>query len=163
MPKIIVIAAIGQNNELGLNNQLLWYLPNDLKRFKSLTTGHPILMGRKTYESIGKPLPNRRNIIISKQLKNSEGLEVFESLKHAFKALEQEEKVYVIGGGQVYKEALDKFRIDVLEITRVFGCFEADTFFPDIDLSKWKETFKETHYPDEKHGFKYEFVTLELC
>ena len=155
---IIAIAAIGMNNELGKDNQLIWHLPNDFKRFKTLTTGHYIIMGRKTFESFPKPLPNRTHVIITRQ-KNytAENCIVVDSLKKAIAICPKDEDVYVIGGGEIYKQFIE--HIDKLEITRVYHSFEADTFFPEIDTAKWELVSEEFHPKDEKHAYDFCFQT----
>lgn len=155
---IIAIAAIGMNNELGKDNQLIWHLPNDFKRFKTLTTGHYIIMGRKTFESFPKPLPNRTHVIITRQ-KNftAENCIVVDSLKKAIAICPKDEDVYVIGGGEIYNQSIDF--ADKLEITKVFHSFEADTFFPEIDITKWKLVSEEFHAKDEKHAYDFCFQT----
>jgi dihydrofolate reductase len=155
---IIAIAAIGINNELGKDNNLLWHLPNDFKRFKSLTTGHHIIMGRKTFESFPKLLPNRTHVIITRQ-KNyvAENCIVVDSLKKAIEACPKNEDVYVIGGGEIYKQSINE--VDKLEITRVNHSFEADAFFPEIDDSKWKLVSEEFHTKDEKHAYDFCYQT----
>lgn len=155
---IIAIAAIGMNNELGKDNQLIWHLPNDFKRFKTLTTGHYIIMGRKTFESFPKPLPNRTHVIITRQ-KNytAENCIVVDSLKKAIAVCPKDEDVYVIGGGEIYKQSIE--HIDKLEITRVYHSFEADTFFPEIDTAKWELVSEEFHPKDEKHAYDFCFQT----
>ena len=155
---IIAIAAIGMNNELGKDNQLIWHLPNDFKRFKTLTTGHYIIMGRKTFESFPKPLPNRTHVIITRQ-KNytAENCIVVDSLKKAIAICPKDEDVYVIGGGEIYKQSIEN--IDKLEITRVYHSFEADTFFPEIDTAKWELVSEEFHPKDEKHAYDFCFQT----
>ena len=155
---IIAIAAIGLNNELGKDNQLIWHLPNDFKRFKTLTTGHYIIMGRKTFESFPKPLPNRTHVIITRQ-KNytAENCIVVDSLKKAIAICPKDEDVYVIGGGEIYNQSIDF--ADKLEITKVFHSFEADTFFPEIDTTKWELVSEEFHAKDEKHAYDFCFQT----
>lgn len=155
---IIAIAAIGMNNELGKDNQLIWHLPNDFKRFKTLTTGHYIIMGRKTFESFPKPLPNRTHVIITRQ-KNftAENCIVVDSLKKAIAICPKDEDVYVIGGGEIYNQSIDF--ADKLEITKVFHSFEADTFFPEIDTAKWELVSEEFHAKDENHAYDFCFQT----
>ena len=127
---ITIIAAIGKNNELGKDNQLLWHLPADLKHFKNLTSGHPIIMGRKTYESIGKPLPNRTNIVVSRKDDwFEEGILIVPSLKDAIKhAKKINENIFIIGGGEIYRHTINI--ADRLEITQVNHQTDADVFFP---------------------------------
>ena len=158
---ITIIVAKSENNVIGNDNQLIWHLPNDLKHFKQLTSGHPIIMGRKTYESLGKPLPNRTNIVITRNKDwNPEGVLVMNSLQDAIeKSKEIDEEVYIIGGGNIYEQAMDW--ADALEVTEVHQTFEGDTKFPEIDLAIWEETSKEDFEKDEKHEYEYSFVRYE--
>lgn len=158
---ITIIAAIGKNNALGKDNQLLWRLPKDLKHFKSLTENHPIVMGRKTYESIGKPLPNRTNIVVSrKENWFSEDILIVSKLKEAVKfAKKIDEEVFIIGGGEIYKQTMEL--ADRLEITYVDEDFEADTFFPKIDLKIWQKTNEEFYEKDEANNHNFYFQTYE--
>lgn len=160
-PKITLIVAKAENNVIGNDNQLIWHLPNDLKRFKALTTGHPILMGRKTYDSIGRPLPNRTNIVITRNSEwNQEGILTADSLEKAIEiAQEIDSEIFIIGGGNIYEQALNF--ADVLEVTEVHQDFKGDTKFPEIDGNNWKETFREKHPKDEKHSIEYSFVRYE--
>ncbi|MBK0382320.1 dihydrofolate reductase [Pedobacter sp. SD-b] len=155
-----LIVATDQENGIGKNNQLLWHLPNDLKFFKKTTSGHSIIMGRKTFDSIGKPLPNRRNIIISrkKDLK-IEGVEVYNNLESAVKACADDEEPFIIGGGEIYRESLPF--VKHIYITKVHHHFNADTFFPKIEALKWEVIFKEDHQKDDKHAFDYSFMILK--
>ena len=158
---IILIAAISKNNEIGKSNQLLWHLPDDFKRFKTLTTGHYIIMGRKTFESFPKPLPNRTHIIITRQKNYAvENCIVVPSLEEALKVCPKNEDIYIIGGGEIYKQSIDF--ADKLEITLVDNDFEADTFFPEIDENKWKLDFEEFHPKDERHLYDFTFLTYIL-
>jgi dihydrofolate reductase len=156
---ITIIAAIAENNALGKDNQLLWHLPDDFKRFKNITTGHYIIMGRKTFESFPKPLPNRTHVIISRQ-KNYSQLNciVVTSLQKAIEACPKNEEIFIIGGGEIYNQSIAI--ANKLDITRVNHSFEADTFFPEIDMSKWKLIFNEFHPKDEKHKFDFSFETF---
>jgi len=158
---ITIIAAIGNKNALGKDNQLLWKLPKDLKHFKTLTENHPVVMGRKTYESIGKPLPNRTNIVVSrKENWFQEGILIVSTLKEALKfAKKINEDFFVIGGGEIYKQTMDV--ADRLEITQVNGDFEADTFFPKIDPKIWQKTDEECHSKDDKNDYDFCFQTFE--
>lgn len=156
---VTLIAAAAENNALGKDNQMIWHLPDDFKRFKQLTTGHYIIMGRKTFESFPKPLPNRTHVIITRS-KNytAEGCIVVNSLDEAFAACPQDEEVFVIGGGEIYQQSIDK--ADKIELTRVYGANpDADAFFPDIDPAKWKMTEEVFHPKDEKHAFEFAFRT----
>lgn len=155
-----VIVAVAENNAIGKDNQLLWHLPADLKHFKNLTTGNTIIMGRKTFDSIGKPLPNRRNIVISRnrELKIL-GAEVVNSLSHAIALSKNDPEVFIIGGAEIYRQAFPL--VHKLYLTRVHGLFEADTFFPEIDTKIWKQTYAVTFPPDEKNAVSYTFSTFE--
>ena len=152
-----IIVAIAENNAIGFENKLLYWLPNDLKRFKALTTGHTIIMGRRTFESLPKgALPNRRNIVLTRQDIEFPGAERYASLEAAL-AQCQEEEVFIIGGASVYREALplaDKLYITHIEDTPK----EADAFFPEIDTNVWEEVSNEAHGTDEKHLFPYRFI-----
>jgi len=156
--KISLIAAISENRALGKDNQLIFKIPEDMERFKDITTGHPIIMGRKTHESIGRALPNRTNIVISRDKKfKAPGCEVVNSIEDAIKAAEKVEKseIFIIGGGQIYEQAM-KFA-DKLYLTVIEGEYVADTFFPDYAEFK-KVVYDESH---ESAGYKYKFLELE--
>ncbi len=161
MTQISIIVAIAQNNGIGFENKLLYWLPNDLKRFKALTTGHTIIMGRKTFESLPKgALPNRRNIVLSRQELEFAGAERYASLQEALAHCEGEEEVFIIGGASVYREAMplaDKLYITHIEDTPE----QADAFFPEISPKEWKETGREAHPTDEKHLYPYLFIDYE--
>lgn len=155
---VTVIAAIAANNALGKNNDLIWHLPADLKRFKKTTTGHHIIMGRNTYESIGKPLPNRTTIIITRNTKYKvDGCIIVHSLDEALKVAKQDETPFIIGGAQIYKQAISI--VDKLDITEVHHSFEADVFFPEIDLALWKEENRTFFEADKKNKYDYSFVS----
>ena len=161
--KISLIVAMATNRAIGLNNQMPWHLSADLKKFKAITMGAPILMGRKTFESIGRPLPGRANIIISR---NSEYQQqdclVFNSVKSALNYCQQYDEVFVIGGASFYNAMLDK--ADMLYLTQINQSFEADTFFPHINLNEWKEISREDIGNDESVDFSYSFLKLErIC
>ena len=153
---ITIIAAVAKNRAIGFENKLLYWLPNDLKRFKALTTGHTIIMGRNTFESLPKgALPNRRNVVLSRTTKELPGCDVFPTLEEAIQSCQPEEDVYIIGGARVYEQAI-KFA-DRLCLTEIDDTpKDADAFFP--DYSDWKVETKETHPKDEKHAFEYAFV-----
>lgn len=156
-----IVVAMGEKNEIGFENQLLWHLPKDLKHFKDLTSGHPIIMGRKTYESIGKPLPNRTNIVISRK-KNwfEEGILIVGSIKEAVKfAKKIDEEVFIIGGGNVYEQTIEL--ADKLIVTLVKADLPADTFFPKISEKIWKKTEEVFHEKDEKNQYDFYFQTFE--
>ena len=141
---ITLIAAIAQNNALGKDNDLIWHLPADLKRFKKVTTGHHILMGRNTFESIGKPLPNRTTIIITRSNDYFiDGCLTADSVEKAIELAKDDDEVFIIGGAQIYKYVMDNNLVDKLDITIVHEEFEADVFFPEIDRNLWKEVSRE--------------------
>ena len=156
---VTIVVAISENHAIGKDNKLLWYLPNDLKHFKEITTGHTVIMGRKTYESVGKPLPKRRNIIITRQEINIEGCEVVNSIEAALALCANEEEVFIVGGAEIYKQALKL--TDRIYLTIVHQNFEADSFFPEIPKQYWKEVYREDHQPDEKNLLPYSFITYE--
>lgn len=156
-----IVVAMGGKNEIGFENQLLWHLPKDLKHFKEITSGHPVIMGRKTYESIGKPLPNRTNIVVSRKTDwFEEGILIVGSIKEAIKfAKKIDEEVFIIGGGKIYEQTMDV--VDKLEVTLVKADLEADTFFPKIDPKIWKKTDEICHEKDEKNQYDFCFQTFE--
>ena len=155
---IIMIAAVAENNALGKNNDLIWHLPNDFKRFKSLTTNHHIIMGRKTFESFPKPLPNRVHVVITRQKDyNPEGCIVVDSIEKALAICPENEDSYVIGGGEIYNLALPY--TDIIEITKVHHTFEADAFFPKINKNVWQLVESEENFKDEKHLYDYTYET----
>ncbi|GFD80235.1 dihydrofolate reductase [Tenacibaculum sp. Mcav3-52] len=158
---ITLIAAIAKNNALGKDNDLIWHLPADLKRFKKVTTGHPILMGRNTFESIGKPLPNRTSIIITRNNNYFvDGCLMANSIEQAIELTEGKD-AFIIGGAQIYKDALEQNLIDRLDITLIHHEFEADAFFPEINMEIWKEVAREDFKADEKNKYDYSFVSYE--
>lgn len=156
---LTIIAAAAENNALGKDNQLLWHLPEDFKRFKTLTSGHFIIMGRKTFESFPKPLPNRTHIIITRQpnYQAPESCIVVTSLEKAMELCPKNEEAFVIGGGEIYQQALDV--VDKIDVTRVHTTLDADTFFPTIDPTLWEMVFEEFHPKDDKHAFDFTFLT----
>lgn len=157
-----MIAAIGKNNGLGKDNDLLWHLPDDFKRFKQLTTGHKIIMGRKTFESFPKPLPNRTHIIITRDLKYNVELPsciVVHSMEEALNLASNDPISYIIGGGEIYNLGMP--HADLLEITRVHESFNADTYFPEIDKNTWKLIKEEFHSSDERHKYNFTYLTYK--
>jgi dihydrofolate reductase len=154
--EINIIAAVARNRAIGFGNKLLYWLPNDLKRFKTLTTGHTIIMGHNTFCSLPKgALPNRRNIVLSRTVRSLPGCECFASLEEALAACKADEDVYIIGGEKVYKQAIGF--ADRLCLTEIADTpKQADAFFP--DYSGWKEVARESHGIDEKHAYEYAFV-----
>lgn len=156
---IILIAAVAENYALGKNNDLLWHLPLDFKRFKETTSGHYIIMGRKTFESFPKPLPNRTHIIITRQKDfKYEGCIVVQDLEKAIAVCPKNEDLYIIGGGEIYAQSIHL--ADQLDITRVHHSFDADVFFPEIDPEVWKLISETFNSKDEKHLFDYTFQTF---
>jgi len=154
-----MIAAAAENNALGKDNKIVWHLPNDFKRFKLLTSGHHIIMGRKTFESLEKPLPNRTHIIITRQQNyKADGCVVVESMETALDACPKGEDSFIIGGGEIY--SLGMPYADKLEITRVHESFDADAYFPEIDKNKWKIDTSEFNAKDQNHKFDYTYETL---
>lgn len=149
---------MSSNRVIGVNNSLPWHLSEDLKRFKSLTTGHTIIMGRKTYESIGRPLPNRRNIVISRNMEASyEGAEVVHSIEDAFSISRNDNEVFVIGGSNIYEQALSL--VDHLYITEIKKSFSGDAFFPEINKQIWTESSREDHIIN--NGLDFSFVKYQ--
>ena len=156
--KLEIIVAIDEKGGIGKNNQLLWHLPADLKHFKQITSGFPVIMGRKTYDSIGRPLPNRRNIVISRQQDlKIEGVEIVNSLDSALALVAQEKKAFIIGGAEIFAAAMPL--VGTIHLTVVHASFEADTFFPKIEALDWKKLDEESHQPDEKNTLPYTFIT----
>ncbi len=154
-----MIAAAAENNALGKDNDLLWHLPDDFKRFKALTTGHKIIMGRKTFESFPKPLPNRTHIIVTRDhnyFVEHPSCIVVHSIENALKLVAKED-CFIIGGGEIYKQA-EKFS-NKIELTRVHASFDADTFFPEINPKNWKLDSEEHHPVDEKHKYAFTYLT----
>ena len=158
------IVAIAQNNAIGKDNQLPWHLPDDLRFFKKTTMGKPVLMGRKTFESLGKPLPGRLNIVVSHQenLQLPEGVLLYNNLEKALKRLEEEpvDEAFIIGGGKIFEETMNG--LDRLYVTRVTTTIEdATAFFPEIDHTHWRLVWEEPHAADEKHRYPFTFQQLE--
>jgi len=156
---VSIIVAIGRNHAIGKNNKLLWHLPKDLKHFKDVTTGHTVIMGRKTFDSVGKPLPNRRNIIVTRQAISIEGCEVVSSIDAALALCANEEEVFIVGGAEIYKLSIPL--TDRIYLTVIDHDFDGDTFFPELNDEDWKETERENFEPDEKNKYTYSFITLE--
>ncbi|HLV91808.1 MAG TPA: dihydrofolate reductase [Aequorivita sp.] len=154
-----MIAAAGENNEIGRKNDLLWHLPDDFKRFKKITSHHFIIMGRKTFESFPKPLPNRTHIVITRDRSyGKQGANVVYSLEEALEKAKSTKDVFIIGGGEIYSAAL-KFA-DKIELTRVHSTFkEADTFFPEFSKDEWELIFEEKHEKDERHKYSFTYET----
>ena len=157
--RINIIAAVAKNRAIGKDNKLVYWLPNDLKRFKALTTGHTVLMGRKTFDSLPKgALPNRRNVVVSRSVAELPGCDCYASIDEALNSCSPDEDVYVIGGESIYRQVLPF--ADRLCLTEIDDVTEgADAFFP--EFSGWKEIVREDHDIDEKHHYRYSFVDYE--
>ena len=157
---ISAVVVTDIHSAIGKDNKLLIHFPADLKRFKAITTGHSIIMGRKTFESLGKPLPNRRNIVISRQTQlNYPGVEMCQSIEQALDGCRSEAEVFIIGGAEIYN--LSFHLIDLIYLTRIHKAFEADTYFPEINPVEWKLTEQEHFESDEKNDFSYSFLKYE--
>ena len=155
-----IIVAVATDGAIGRANDLLWHLPADLKRFKELTTGHTILMGRKTFESLPHgPLPNRRNIIISRSLPTQPGAEVYPTIQQAMEACASDEEVFIIGGGEIYRQLLPN--TERIYLTRVQASFpDAEVFFPELDPTEWVEEAREVYPRDERNEYDTELLLL---
>lgn len=159
---IAIVVAAAENNVIGKDNDLIWHLPADLKHFKNLTMGHPMIMGRKTYEAIGKPLPGRTSIVVtSQQDYKAEGCVVVHSLEEAIaKGRELDQvQVSIIGGANIYEQAL-RFT-DKVYLTRIHHTFEGDAFFPELSENEWQVVAQQHHEPDAKKEYSYTFLTLD--
>ncbi len=160
MTPVSAIVATDERGGIGLGGRLPWYLPNDLKRFKALTMGKPIVMGRRTFDSIGRALPGRRNIVVSRRPDLAiDGCSVVPSFVAALGVVADAAEVCVIGGAEVYQLALPV--TDLVHLTKVHATVDADTFFPALDAADWKEIAREDHPADERHAYAYSFVTLQ--
>jgi dihydrofolate reductase len=158
--KISIIAAMSENRVIGRNNQLPWHMPADLARFKRLTTGHHVIMGRRTFESMGKPLPNRTNIVITRRRDwRAEGVIVMHELDQAIDAADGEDEVFVLGGADVFRLTMPYARR--IYLTLIHAHIEGDTFFPEIDPQQWKLVSDEGHQADQKNRYPYSFQQYE--
>jgi dihydrofolate reductase len=157
---LTAIAAVAQNGVIGNKNELIWRLPDDLKHFKNLTKGHTMIMGRKTWESLGsKPLPHRRHIIITRNFSyDAEDAEVVSTIDEALLLAKTDEKVFIVGGGEIYKLAMPY--VNRMELTIVHHDFVGDTSFPEFDENQWEEVKAVRHDADERHGYPFTFVSL---
>lgn len=168
MSTLALVVAMANNRAIGKDNQLLWHLPEDLKYFKRITMGKPMIMGRKTFESIGRPLPGRLNIVVTRQ-KNwqHEGVVVAHSIEAAHRIAEQQaqvdnvDEVMLIGGAELYTSAIEM--ADKIYLTRIDATIEGDAFFPEIDNTQWQEVSREEHPATEHNPFAYAFCVLERC
>lgn len=155
-----LIVAIAQNNVIGKDNMLVWYLPADMRFFKNTTMGHTLIMGRKTFESFGKPLPGRKTLVITRQKGwKYDGVTVVHSLQDAISSAPGDEEVFIIGGAEVYRQAMPYCQ--KMYITIIHNDFEGDTYFPPVDYSQWKLMSDEMHLPDEKNLYSYSFRVFE--
>jgi dihydrofolate reductase len=158
--RITIIAAAATNNALGKDNQLIWHLSKDLQHFKAMTNGHAVIMGRKTFESMPRALPNRTNIIITRQTDyQAENVLIASSLSQALELAKNDPRPFIIGGGEIYRQAMDIS--DEIELTRVHDDFDADTFFPEINTHQWEEVWREEHAADEKHAHAFTFLRYQ--
>ena len=160
LPRISLVWCMAENGVIGIENRLPWHLPADLKHFKNLTSGHSIIMGRKTFESFPHPLPNRRHIVVTRDTdyRVPEGCEVVHSIDAALACTAGEDEVFVIGGASLYAQTLA--RADRLYVTLLHARFEGDARFPWFDWQAWRETAREDHAPDEKNPYPYSFLVL---
>lgn len=155
---LTIIAATGENNELGKDNALVWHLPDDFRRFKKLTTGHHIIMGRKTFDTFPQPLPDRTHVVITrKENFKKEGIVSVHSLERAIDFSKGDSQPFIIGGGEIYKMGMDM--ADRIELTRVHGSFAADTYFPEIDENVWVLENETFHEADENHKYSFTYLT----
>jgi len=154
------IVAVAKNNVIGKDNKLIWHLPEDLKRFKNITTGKVIIMGRKTFESLGRVLPNRKHVILCNDMEmniENENVEILDSIEKLDKYIKSEEECFVIGGATIYKLLMPY--VEKLYITEINQEFEGDVYFPEIDKNTWKEISREQGLKNEENPFDYEYVT----
>jgi dihydrofolate reductase len=157
---ISIIAAMTENRVIGINNTLPWRLPADLRHFRQITTGHHVIMGRRNYESIGRPLPDRTNIVITRNpVYQAPGCRVKHSLAEALQDAGNDPEVFVIGGAEIYRQAIS--RADRIYLTLVHAEISGDTFFPEFDMREWRETSRAHHEADEKNPYAYSFVTYD--
>jgi dihydrofolate reductase len=158
--RISLIVAASENNVIGRNNDLPWSLPDDLQFFRTVTEGHPIILGRKNYESIGRPLPRRRNIVVSRQTDlQIEGCEITSSVEAALDLVKDEEEVFIIGGGEIYRQALPF--AERIYLTRVHAEIEGDIVFPELPEAEWEEVERQEHAADDRHEHAFTFLTLD--
>jgi len=157
---ISIIVAVAENNVIGKDNDLIWHLPKDMKHFKETTTGHFIIMGRKTFESNGRPLPNRTNVIVTRDKDfKAEGCVVVYSLEEALKLAKDDPEAFIIGGGVIYKIALSL--ADRIYLTKIHQSFEGDTYFPELDMNEWAEISCQDFESDEKNKYPFSIIILD--
>ncbi len=156
-----IVVAYDQKYGIGAHNDLLWLrdLPDDLRHFRDLTTGNAVVMGRKTFDSIGRPLGNRQNIIVSRQPMVIEDAMVVDSIDKAYEVADSDKEVFVIGGGEIYRQAIDS--VDRIYATEVQDVFKADVFFPTVEKSVWREVSREHHTADERNKYDFDFVIYD--
>jgi len=158
--RLSAICAMSENRVIGKDKKMPWHLPEDLKHFKKITLGSPIILGRKTYESIGKPLPGRENIVVTREVDfKAPGCIVVNSVEHALEAVSYSEEAFVIGGAVIYHHLLHK--LQKIYLTLIHENFDGDTFFPELNMDEWQETERSDHKSDEKNKYNYSFITLE--
>ncbi|MDA3952238.1 MAG: dihydrofolate reductase [Bacteroidales bacterium] len=155
-----IIVAVAENNVIGRDNDLIWHLPRDMKHFKETTTGHHVIQGRKTFESCGKPLPNRTNVIITRD-KNytAEGCVIVHSLEDAIEEAKNDSEAFIIGGGKIYEQSMSL--VDRIYLTKIHHVFDGDTFFPEINVDEWTEIDRRDFEPDEKNKYAFTILTLD--
>ena len=160
MPKLTIIVAVADNGVIGSGNQLPWRLPDDLKRFKALSLGKPIVMGRKTYDSIGRPLPGRMNIIVSRRGDlHIDGCTIVSSVTEAIAAAGDVEEIVIVGGADIYRQLLP--RVQTIHLTRVHANVAGDVYFPELAPGEWRERSSEYHPADERHAHAFTFSELQ--
>lgn len=155
-----IVVAISENNVIGKNNKLLWHIPEDMKRFKELTTGHTIIMGRKTFESIGKVLPDRRHIILtrdSEYVVNNENVEIVNNINELDSHIDENEENFIIGGAIIYNQLIK--RADKVYMTKIHKVFDGDAYFPKLSETEWKEVERKQGLKNEKNPYDYEYIT----
>jgi dihydrofolate reductase len=160
-PKLMIIVAMAKNRMIGKDNQMPWHLPDDLKYFKAQTLNKPVIMGRKTFESLGsRPLPNRPNLVVSRNVEyKPEGVQVFDSVENAIASVANADEVVIMGGAQIYAQWVNK--VDRLLITEVDAEPEGDAFFPEFDQQAWREVSRQHHPGDVQHEFAFDFVEYQ--
>lgn len=159
-PRISLIVAIARNGVIGRQGGLAWHLPADLRHFRQITTGHPIIMGRKTYESIGRPLPGRQNIIVTRDVTfKAEGCQIVHSLDEALQFVNHASEVFIIGGANLYAQTLALAH--KLHVTHIDATIEGDVYFPEMDWNQWRQTMQELHAADDKNAYNYAFTVYE--
>lgn len=160
--KISSIVAASENNAIGKDGGMPWHLPDDLAFFKKHTSGHPVIMGRKTFDTLGKPLRNRANLVLTRDVNfQVDGAEIFHDIEQAIEKAKQldSEEIFIIGGANIYKQSMDY--CDRIYLTRVHSTFEGDAFFPELNMDEWETVYEEFHAKDERHAAAFTFYILE--